>query len=286
MRTEQQVLDQLLSFANARDSIRAVTMNGSRVNPNAPKDFFQDYDMVCFVTNPREFLEDQRWIAELGELVILQQNDFEEHGQAGYIFLMLFRDGVRIDLAFDPLPSLAYIGEDTLTRVLLDKDGLAPRLPPPSDAGYTPPKPTRRQFDEAVNEVFWCANNVAKGIWRSEMTYAKYMQDFIVREMLLKLLEWYAASLHGWAVSLGYKGKWLQKYLPAEVWEMVVKTYAGADYDEIWEATFAACRLARRIGKELAEELGYLYPFQDDERAMEYLQKVRALPANAVSFDA
>jgi len=285
MRSEQEVLVQVLQFARSRDSIRAVVMNGSRVNPNAPQDFFCDYDVACYGHHPRQFVNDQGWLAEFGELVILQQNDYEDHGLEGCIFLMLFRDGVRIDLSFNHLVNLAYLAEDTLTQVLLDKDDLAPALPPPSDTGYLSSAPTRKQFDEAVNEVFWCSNNVAKGLWRGELTYVKYMQDVIIREALLKLLEWYAAMRHNWTISPGKMGKWLEKYLPREIWEMVVETYAGAEETEIWDAMFAICHLARRVGVELAAGLGYSYPMPDDERTVEYLQRVRALPKDAISFD-
>ncbi len=76
MRTEPQVIDQLLSFARNNPLIRAVVMNGSRVNPNAPQDLFCDYDVVYYVTDPPHFLEDQGWIHYFGDLIILQQNDF------------------------------------------------------------------------------------------------------------------------------------------------------------------------------------------------------------------
>lgn len=278
MRSDQEIFDQLLNFARSHETIRAVVMNGSRANPNAPHDLFCDYDIVYFCTDPRPFFTDESWIAQFGELTILQRNEWEERGLDGVIYLMLFTDGVRIDLAYNHLANLPYITEDSMTVVLLDKDDLAPALPPASDAGYYPQRPTRKEFNEAVNEVFWCSNNAAKGIWRDELPYVKFMQDVIIRDALLKLLEWYAASLHGWSIGLGYKGKWLKKFLPAEVWEMVPPTYAGADYEQTWDAVFAICRLARKIGQPLAAELGYEYPLQDDERVLEYLRKVRALP--------
>ncbi len=285
MRTTQQVLDQILAFARASEKIRAVAMNGSRVNPNAPKDFFQDYDVVFYVENPRDFLADQSWIRHFGELVILQQNDFSNDGIDGYIFLMLFTDGVRIDLSFDGLPGLAHIAEDTLTTVLLDKDGRIPPLPPASDAGYIVRKPERKEFDETVNEIFWCSNNIAKGIWRDELPYARYMFDTIVREPVVKLLTWYAAMRHGWAICTGSYGKWLKRFLPAEIYADYCRTYAGPGYAETWDALFTALDLVGRIGPELAEHLGYAYPHEDARRVLAYLRRVRALPPDAVSFD-
>jgi aminoglycoside 6-adenylyltransferase len=284
MRTENQVIDQLLAFARDRAEIRAVTMNGSRVNPNMAKDVFCDYDVVYFTTDPGLFWADQSWIKQFGELIILQQNDFDIDGQPGHIFLMLFTDGVRIDLAFDPLAGLDHLAEDTLTVVLLDKDGRIGILPRPSEEGYFSARPSRKEFDETVNEIFWCATNVGKGLWREELPYAKAMYDMVVRKAMLDLLAWDASLLHGWAVNTGKFGKWLQKYLPAEIWDAYVKSYAGAGADETWEALFEMLKLARKVAMPLASAMGYTYPLEDDRRVNIYLQQVRSLPKASLEF--
>jgi aminoglycoside 6-adenylyltransferase len=49
MRSEREMIDLILNFARDSDAVRAVVMNGSRVNPNAKGDPFQDYDVVYFV---------------------------------------------------------------------------------------------------------------------------------------------------------------------------------------------------------------------------------------------
>lgn len=285
MRTEQQVIQQVLAFARDHAEVRAVVMNGSRVNPNAPKDIFCDYDVVYYVTNPRHFLEDQAWIDYFGRLVILQQNDDFTRGVEGFIFLMLFTDGVRIDLSLAALSELAYVAEDTLAVVLLDKDGRISPLPTPSDSGYYTPKPARKEFDETVNEIFWCSNNIAKGIWRDELPYAKAMYDMVVRDAVLKMLAWYAAMQHDWQLNTGKFGRRLKYHLPPEIWEAYLKTYAGAGYAETWEAMFEMLALVRKIGVELSGQLGYDYPLEDDRRMIEYLQRVRSLPKDADSYD-
>jgi aminoglycoside 6-adenylyltransferase len=284
MRTEQQVIDQLLTFAGSNDLIRAVAMNGSRVNPDAPQDLFCDYDVVYYTTKPHHFLEDQAWIRYFGDLIILQQNDFADHGAKGFIFLMLFTDGVRIDLSFAALSSLAYLQEDTLTAILLDKDGHIAPLPPASDAGYHTRRPSQKEFTDAINEIFWCSTNVAKGIWRDDLPYAKFMYDAIIREQLLKILAWYAAAQHDWGINTGKFGRWLKQYIPSEIWGAYVKTYTGVDYQETWDALMEACRLTRRVGQELAQGLGYAYPLEDDQRTVAYLRTVRFLPREAVSY--
>lgn len=188
---------------------------------------------------------------------------------------MLFADGVRIDLAFDPLALAGRVGEDSLARVLLDKDGRIPPLPPESDRGYHITRPDARLFAETLNEIFWCANNTARGLWRGELAYHKYMQESIVRPCLVRLLEWYAAMQHGWTIGTGSYGKWLRRYLPPGLWAAFTRTCAGAEDDDCWLALFATCRLARQVGLPLAEHLGYPYPLEDDRRVLAYLEWVR-----------
>ncbi len=285
MRSEQQVLSQILAFARENELIRAVWMNGSRVNPNIQKDIFCDYDVACAVTDVRPLFEDQSWINRFGEPVIVQVNEFNDFGSTGYIFLMLFMDGVRIDLAFDPLETMAEFLKDSLTVVLLDKDGRIPPLPPPSEADYLTPPPSRKEYDETVNEFFFCANNFAKGAWRGDLTYAKTMYDGIVHPCLVKILIWYAGAQTGWQAYCGYHGKWLRKYLPAEMWTELEKTYADADEGHMWDALFAAGRLARWAGTAVAEALGYDYPYVEDERMTDYCRRVRNLPKGADHFE-
>ena len=49
MRSDKEMFDLILNVARNDDDIRAVIMNGSRVNPNVKKDPFQDFDIVYFV---------------------------------------------------------------------------------------------------------------------------------------------------------------------------------------------------------------------------------------------
>ena len=62
MRTEQQMFDLILTTAKEDERIVAVYMNGSRTNPNVPKDIFQDYDIVYVVRETRTFRDDPDFI--------------------------------------------------------------------------------------------------------------------------------------------------------------------------------------------------------------------------------
>ena len=277
MRSELEVLDQLLAFARNSPLVRSVWQNGSRINPHVCKDPFSDFDIVFCVTDPEIFLNDQSWIAQFGELIILQQNDFDENGIEGYIFLMLFTDGIRIDLSFVPADHAEVFLNDTLTRILLDKEGCLPFLAPASDSGYWTVKPSRKEFDETANEFWWCSTNVAKGIWRDELPYARYMYDVIVLGCLEKMIGWTIAARRHWQVNPGYHIKWARKLLPPDEYAALQQVYAGAEYLDLWRAMTAAGQLFRILGQETAAALGYTYPLTVDERVRAYWQWVQDL---------
>lgn len=283
MRNEKEVLNQLLSFAEDNDMVRAVVLNGSRVNPNVENDIFSDYDVIFAVTNPEYFLKNQEWINFFGDIIIMQQNNIHSTGEDWYIFLMIFSDGVRIDLSFRNVENINNYLDDSLTLKLMDKDNLIKELAPPNDTTYYTKKPTKEEFDKAVNNFWWVSTYVAKGIWREELPYAKYMLDVIVRDSLMKLLDWYIGMNHNWKINTGTVGKWFERFLPTEIWESYKKTYAGSNYEEIWTSLMEAGTLARTLGKQIANHLGYDYPTEDDERVTNYLNRIRKLPKNATS---
>ena len=51
MRSEKEMYDLILGYANADENIRAVILNGSRANPNRKPDPFNDFDIVYLVSD-------------------------------------------------------------------------------------------------------------------------------------------------------------------------------------------------------------------------------------------
>jgi aminoglycoside 6-adenylyltransferase len=287
MRTEKQMLDLIINTALGDERVRAAVLNGSRVNPSAPKDFFQDYDVIYFVTEKESFLADPTWIRVFGELMILQLPD-EMHDPApnpaemeSYAYLMQFADGNRIDLSLFPVDRLDRLEADSLTLTLLDKDKILPIFPPPDDSGYLPTPPTARAFADCTNEFWWVSPYVAKGLWRREIVYAKQMHDLYVREQLSRMLNWYVGVHTGFKLSTGKLGKYLEKYLEPELWQLLLKTYSDADYDHTWAALLATGDLFRRLAIPVAEHFGFEYPHGDDQRVSAHLRHVRDLPRDA-----
>lgn len=272
MRTEQEMMALILGVAAQDERVRAVAMNGSRANPKAPKDMFQDYDIVYLVTDVDSFVNDNSWIDVFGERMIMQTPEAD----GGICYLMQFTDGNRIDLTLAPVAEThAYCTKDKLTIVLLDKDDGLPVLPPPTDEGHWVQPPSTQLYDDCCNEFWWVATYVAKGLCRREILYAKWHLDSVVREALLTMLEWEAGIRTDFSVSMGKCRKYLEAHLPEERWQALLLTYADGSYDGTWNALFAACGLFCHTAKLVAAHFGYEYPDEDDRRVSEHLRRVR-----------
>jgi aminoglycoside 6-adenylyltransferase len=287
MRTEQEMTGLIINTAKADDRIRAVYMNGSRVNPNAPKDKYQDYDVVYVVTETASFIADKNWPAVFGNPLIIQEpdwNDVQTDESAHdftrrYAWLMLFDDGIRIDLGIEIKEEtiLNYL-EDKMTLALLDKDGILPPIPPPSDEDYCIKKPSPERYAACCNNFWWCLNNVAKGIARDELPYAMYMLNEVVRAELHAVIEWYIASRHGFAVSAGKCGKYFKRYLTPELYRRFAATYAysgGAGAADIWAAVYAMCGLFHDLATEAAFKYGFTYRQYEEDAMRKYLKTVK-----------
>lgn len=285
MRSEQEMLSLIVDTAAHDDRVRAVIMNGSRANPKAPRDPFQDFDIVYVVTDVDSFKRDPLWIRRFGELMIIQipedMGDPPPMNNGTCVFLMQFTDGNRIDLTIFPVAGLSELERDSLSVLLLDKDRIIESFPPPSDIDYLPRPPTAKQFADCCNEFWWVCPYVAKGLWRGEIIYAKHFLDVVVREQTMNMLSWYVGTRTNFNVSPGKLGKYLGGCLEADLWALLQNTYSGSDCDETWESLLAMCVLFRMTAAAVGMHFAYEYPHDDDARVSAHLLHVRALPTNA-----
>lgn len=285
MRSEQQMMDLILATAKDDDRIRAVVMNGSRANPNAPKDFFQDFDIVYVVRDVHSFTDDHSWIDIFGERMILQMPTSGElipnEDDGSFVYLIQLMDGNRIDLTLLPIENISKVERESQSILLLDKDGIIDPFPPASDSDFVTSKPTAKLFSDCCNEFWWICPYVAKGIWRDELPYAMLMHDRHERDMLMLMIRWYIGMNNDFSVSSGKHGKYFKKFLEPVLWDMYVRTYSDGSYEKLWEALFTSCELFRSIAQKVAAHFGFEYPMGDDERVTAHLKHVRKLPRDA-----
>lgn len=278
MRTEQDMMDLILSVAKSDERVRAVLMNGSRTNPNAPKDIYQDFDVAYMVTDIESFTKDHGWIDIFGKRLMLQMPEtmrYSDNPDGHFGYLMLFEDGNRIDLSLVPLNAENLKQYDCLTVTLLDKDGIVPEYPLPTDKDFWLKEPDALFYYSCCNNFWWCLNNVAKGIARDELPYVMHMLNGVVRAELHDMINWYIGTQHGFNLSTGKDGKYFKKYLPSELYAQYAATYSGSDYTEIRASVYVMCDLFHILAVAVAMHFGFQYRQNEETGIREYLRMVK-----------
>lgn len=272
------MLGLILATAREDERIRAVILNGSRANPNAVPDRFQDFDVVYLVTDVAPFVNDPRWIDRFGERMILQTPSLmadppPEPGDH-FTYLMQFADGNRIDLTLIPVEQVSALKEDSLSLLLLDKDNRFSPFSPPSEVSYFPQPPTTKAFGDCYNEFWWVMPYVAKGLARDEIVYAQYLLENTLRPQLMQMLTWLFGIKTDFKRNPGKAGKHFNEVLSPKHWVMLLGTYSTAEVDATWDALFMMRALFRECVQEVADAFGFVYPTEDDRRVSQYLQSI------------
>lgn len=287
MRTEQQILDLVLGFARNDANIRAVIMNGSRANPNAKKDIFQDFDIACLVHDLAPYVRNDSIPAYFGEMLILQEPDNMQdpppEDNRHYAYLMQFMDGNRIDLSFHAPERWESVTNDSQTIILLDKDNRLREILPASDMDYLARAPTEKQFQDCCNEFWWMSCYVAKGLWRGEITYAKGTME-VIQEQLLKMLTWYFGIKTDFKKAPGKLGKYIKDDVEPEIWLELEKTYSDSNFENNWTSLFTAGSLFRRLAKFVAQYFGFEYPQRDDDNVSTFLRHIKSLSKDSTEI--
>ncbi|MDR3248223.1 MAG: aminoglycoside 6-adenylyltransferase, partial [Treponema sp.] len=275
MRSEQEMMNMILQFARNDERVRVVTMEGSRMNKNAPKDKFQDYDISFLVTDMASFLAADAWLDVFGKRIIMQKPEamslFPPADGSRFMYLMLYEDGNRIDLGLAPVNELEkhFSEADSQTAVLLDKDHLCPTLGPPSDRDYHEKKPSPAFIDDCCNEFWWVSTYVVKGLCRDELLYAiAHLQ--IMQKQLFTMVSWKVGIETGFSLSVGKSYKYLQKYVSGDLWGRILQTYDASTKEKLWDALHHCCDLFREVSAEVSGALHYRHPGYA-EKVLEYI---------------
>lgn len=277
MRSEKEMFKLILDIAEKDSRVRAVYLNGSRTNPNAPKDVYQDYDIVYVVEEFETFTADNNWIDVFGDRLMLQMPEAMRYpsGEGHFNWMMLFTDGNRLDLTLIPIQKLELIGNDSLSIALMDKDMILPKFPDASDDDYIIKPPSELFYMSCCNNFWWCLQNVAKGIARNELPYAMLMFHNVVREELHDMMSWYIGTTTNFTVSTGKMGKYFKQFLTTEIYEQYLLTYSDSDFNNMWNTLFISCDIFNFLAIQVADYCGYNYNKQDEDNMRIYLTNVK-----------
>ena len=266
MRTETEMFDVILQTAKVLQ-VDAVAMSGSRTNPNALKDEFQDYDVVYIVEDLDGLTADLAWLDQFGKRMI-EQYVLLDHRR---LYLMLFEGGNRIDLTLCPKEHIKeWVDGEADFTVLDDPQRLfEPYAPTPKRYWTTPASAT--DFDKSCNEFWWVSAYVVKGIHRNHLVYATDHLYGICQQELLKLLVWQVTADKG-TVDVGKNYKYLFQYLPAEKEKEFTALLDFSDQKKITKSLLATIDFFHKEAQAFSLKTGFHYDKATSEKMIEYAE--------------
>jgi len=267
MRTDQEMLGLILQIAK-KIQVDAVAMSGSRTNPKAPKDEFQDYDVVYVVDDLDNLTSDLAWLDQFGTRIIEQHNVLDHR----HLYLMLFEDGNRIDLTLCPKEYIQeWVSSEADYTVLVDEKGLFESYSPSPQRFWTSPA-SETDYEKTCNEFWWVSAYVVKGICRKQVSYATDHLYGICQQELLKILAWQVVSDRE-AVDIGKNYKYLFNYLTAEMEKDFSNLLDFSSLDIITQSLFATMQLFHQEAQRLAQKMGFKYEKEVAEKMMRYAKE-------------
>ena len=267
MRTESEMLNLILQIANNLQ-VEAVAMSGSRTDTKAPKDEFQDYDVVYVVDDLDNLTSDLSWLDQFGKRIIEQHNVLGNRR----LYLMLFEDGNRIDLTLCPKDHIQeWVDSEADYTVLKDEKGLFESYTTSPQRYWTSPA-SQTNFEKACNEFWWVSAYVVKGICRNQLIYATDHLYGICQQELLKVLAWQVASDKG-TVDVGKNYKYLFNYLPIEKEKEFSNLFDFSSVEKLTQSLFATMQLFNREAQILAQKMGFAYDKEVAEKMIEYAKE-------------
>ena len=267
MRAEKEMLDLILQIAKTIQ-VEAVVMSGSRTNQNAPKDEFQDYDVVYVVDDFDNLTSDLSWLNQFGKRIIEQEVSLGNRR----LYLMLFEDGNRIDLTLCPKEHIQeWVDSEAGFTVLEDPENLFEPYFPNLERYWITPA-TETDFEKACNEFWWVSAYVVKGICRNQLVYATDHLYGICQQELLKVLAWQVASDKG-TVDIGKNYKYLFNYLPTEKEKEFSDLLDFSSVEKLIQSLYATMKLFHQEAQSLAQKMGFDYDKEVAEKMIQYAEE-------------
>ena len=261
------MLNLILQIAK-KIQVDAVALSGSRTDGQAPKDKFQDYDVVYVVEDLDTLTRDLAWLDQFGTRIIEQHNILGNRR----LYLMLFEDGNRIDLTLCPKDHInEWVDSEAGFTVLEDKKGIFETYSPSPQRFWISPA-SETDFEKTCNEFWWVSAYVVKGICRKQIIYATDHLYSICQQELLKVLAWQVASDRG-AVDIGKNYKYLFNYLPIEKEKEFSALLDLSSLDKITQSLFATMQLFHQEAQSLAQKMGFKYEKEVADKMMRYAKE-------------
>ena len=279
LNTYEVLVDKFITYANSDSSIYAAIMFGSNARVYKPADEYSDIDFIMLVDYPELFLTTDAWLKNIGDYHISFIEDSID-GEKGR--RVLFDDALNLDFLIVSKSNVKNIlnNNDVVSfykrgyKVLVDKDGLSKYIPQEDVYAVKLVPITEPEFINLENDFWFHTVWATKKLLRGELWAAKYCVDTYMKGLLLTLIESYAHVKNGMDYNTWHNGRFIDTWADTQVLNELRNAFSHYDKEDITRALAVTMRLFKWMSFEIAEKLGFEYPYAAERFATEWLQKM------------
>lgn len=287
----------LVSWAEQASAVRAIIVLGSIAQPGA-EDELSDIDLMLITTKPR-WLRAGHWLDEISPAPVFSWTYRSPIGRQT-IRQVVYDGPLVVDVsmtsrtqaimsgsaasAFKRLPALrrafpliaeqldAWSGITRRgTRIVLDKDGVAARMTQTANDRLLI-APAETEFLNCVRSLLGLVLWQSKQLVRGELWMALATVDPQVKQQLLCMLQWHAVA-HSGTRDTSYGGRHITQWVDQQWSSSLRKVWSHFEVEDAWSGLTATLDLFCAVAKEVATELSFPYPTEEEQQVRTWLSE-------------
>jgi len=124
-----------------------------------------------------------------------------------------------------------------------------------------------------VNDFWFHAVWTAKKLRRGELWTAKRCcDDYLKRELLLRVLEWQAQAAQEGAVDTWFNGRFMEQWASPAALEKLRIAFAYYEEEDVWRALRVSMDLFDEVARETAKRWGFGYPAENVDKVIRWVE--------------
>lgn len=270
-----EIKHRLLLLAENHAEIKTVAAIDSSTRSCVPADEYSDLDLIIATDDTDSWLYGNL-PAELGDVKI---SFVEPTLGGGMERRVLYGGWLDVDMiVFTTDQFLNAVNDGTANWVmnrgycvLHDRIGAAELLTQKIALEIHKPDFSESEFQNLVNNFYFHTVWAAKKLLRAELWSAKMCLDSYLKNLLLKMLEVYAATKYH--TDVWHDGRFLDRWADEETRMELKNCFAHYDKTDMKNALKSTHRLFAKIAKETASLKNFAYPSEAEKFSNEFLEE-------------
>lgn len=282
MRTEQEVINQIRSYAVSISDIQAVI----RTNLVPVRKYLFSYEFYFIVKNIEDFEADETFEKCFGERILLYRGDrnYPDMLDGMKAHLMVYKDGITLVINAITKEKFRekYVKKNTENvwisgtyEVLLDKNREYTDVGKAGEELLFYEIPTVKDFEGCCAEFYWVLKTYAEYVLRKEIPAAMFYLNLSVRDVVNRMIHWYICLQNAKPVELGILDSYMENFLSGDMWACYCETYAYAEETSMWKALDAMMLVFHMAGEKVATWIDTVFPDKQEQDMRKFLNRLK-----------